>query len=1057
MKKRSIKHLSLCTKKVLLFFCLGIVFCIPQFQAQTNNTCCALACSNGLSPLLYCDDYEHNPGPFYVKLYLRFVNPTDGLVHFDQSFEDRANLIWSNLANAFHGNSNIFFVPGFGGCEGAGSFQVISSNVLPNVSLGLTEFNALRNGSTNGVDNFKDDGINLYIFRDDTDANSDALCVPNNYCYVSGKVDGITGPLSKNLITAHEVGHCLGLLHTFHNECVAIANEPCNTVGDLVCDTPPESQSQYSAYSGCTGINPPFDFENIMSYYNFGRCAKHFTEEQGARMRYYLKNGYGALNQVVQQDIVITGTVDWNISMNVPANVYIEPGAVLTINAPVTMQEHAYIYIKANQTSSSTQGGRLIVSNLVTAACPDKFWQGIIVEGNKYKAQSTLKQGKFSLSSGGIIEHALIGARVQGQDLNTGALLDSQTGGVVTTGLGTFRNNLKDIEFGPYPLINTSIFIRTNFVTTDAYRGGSTAPEHVFLDGVQNIRLLDCKFQDLRTSDFTIATSRGKGIAAVDSRFSVKGASEFLNLYNGVSIYDVVPLLGSAIYGATFNHCFKGIHSTKNENFVFNDNTFNIARPNNFKDNSPHDIIGIYMEGNTEAFSVSGNHFSGDANASFNDQTFGTDVLSITKSNNTITKNTFQDLYTGNRANGSNAMDNNSIYSGLQYTCNQFQINYLNDNNVKPGGAIRNVQGGFDGNDNPLSAGNRFNPNENDTGNAPFEQQFTNEGASIIYHHIPMTSQELSSGYYSANTIQPLQSFPNPDCDSGIEPGCDNPPCSEPFIAQTKSQFYQTKQQWQSKLAAFPSITNTAQRETAANSINTLRYELDTKGKTILLHYALDTNEIKIDSILRWLDLLDNYDADLQLAHYHFFKGNFAVSDALLQSIPVLYGLNGGVLTEFNSIVSVLQTMRASIQAGVAMDELSSSVLDALQSGWGTACNSAGALTRAVLYMNGRSAAANCDGVQGRDWLIEYVSNLADIKVFPNPANASIIIEKAENTQNLNLRIVNLATGRNAMQTVMPLGITSHTLDLSNLPAGVYVIFAGNSSMAQPIKLVIQH
>lgn len=1052
MKKGSIKHLSLCTKKVLLSFCLGIVFCIPQFQAQTNNTCCALACTNGLSPLLYCDDYDHNPGPFYVKLYLRFVNPTDGLVHFDQSFEDRANLIWSNLANAFHGNSNIFFVPRFGGCEGAGSFQVITSNVLPNVSLGLTEFNALRNGSTNGVDNFKDDGINLYIFRDDTDAGSDALCVPNNYCYVSGKVDGITGPLSKTLITTHEVGHCLGLLHTFHNECVAIANEPCNTVGDLVCDTPPESQSQYSAYSGCTGINPPFDFENIMSYYNFGRCAKHFTEEQGARMRYYLKNEYGSLNQVVQQDIVITGTVDWNIPMNVPANVYIEPGAVLNINAPVTMQEHAYIYIKANQTSSSTQGGRLIVSNLVTAACPDKFWQGIIVEGNKYKAQSTLKQGKFSLSSGGIIEHALIGARVQGQDLNTGALLDSQTGGVVTTGLGTFRNNLKDIEFGPYPLINTSIFIRTNFVTTDAYRGGSTAPEHVFLDGVQNIRLLDCKFQDLRTSDFTIATSRGKGIVAVDSRFSVKGASEFTNLYNGISIFDVVSPLSSAIYGATFNHCFKGIHSTRNENFVFNDNTFNIARPNNFKDNSPHDIIGIYMEGNTEAFSVSGNHFSGDANASFNDQTFGTDVLSITKSNNTITKNTFQDLYTGNRANGSNGMDNNSIYSGLQYTCNRFQINYLNDNNVKPNGAIRNVQGGFssDGSQK-FSAGNIFNENT-----SLFAQQFTNEGKSIIYHHILSTSQELVQGFYTTTTISPIQSNTNPNCDSGIEPGCDNPPCAEPFISQTKAQFYQTKQQWQSKLATFPSITNASQRETAANSINTLRYELDTKGKTILLHYALDTNEIKIDSILHWLDLLDSYDADLQLAHYHFFKGNFAISDLLLQSIPVLYGLDGDVLTEFNSIVSVMQTMRASIQAGVAVDALPSSVVDALQSGWGTACNSAGAITRAVLYMNGRSAEANCDGVQGRDWSIEHEFNLADIKVFPNPANTSVSIEKPNNTQNLNIRIVNLATGRNAMQTVMPLGITSHTLDVSNLPVGVYVLFAGNSSMAQPVKLVIQ-
>jgi len=1052
MKKSLIKHLSLYTKKVLLFLCLGIVFCIPQFQAQTNNTCCALACSNGLSPLLYCDDYEHNPGPFYVKLYLRFVNPTDGLVHFDQSFEDRANLIWANLANAFHGNSNIFFVPGFSGCEGAGSFQVITSNALPNVSLGLTEFNALKNGSTNGVDNFKEDGINLYIFRDDTEASSDALCVPNNYCYVSGKVDGITGPLSKTLITAHEVGHCLGLLHTFHNECVAIANEPCNTVGDLVCDTPPESQSQYSAYSGCTGINPPFDFENIMSYYNFGRCAKHFTEEQGARMRYYLKNEYGALNQVVQQDIVITGTVDWNIPMNVPANVYIEPGAVLTINAPVTMQEHAYIYIKANQTSSSTQGGRLIVSNLVTAACPDKFWQGVIIEGNKYKAQSTQHQGKLTITSIGIIEHARIGARVQGQNLLTGELQSSKSGGSITSGLGTFRNNLIDVEFAPYPNLNSSIFLRTKFITTDTYRGGAIAPLHISLDGVQNIRLIESYFEDLRTGDYTLPKSRGIGIDALDSKFSVSGGALFTNLYEGIHINDIISPLSTAITGATFNHCFTGIYSTFNENFVFNGNTFNISRPNNFKNNSPQDLIGIYVEGISAAFSVSGNHFSGGANTSFNDQTFGTDVLSITTSNNTITKNTFQDLYTGTRTNGSNGMDDGIMYSGLQYTCNKYLINYPNDNIVKLGGAIRKVQGGFDINGGLLSAGNIFNENS-----LPFEQQFTNEGKSIIYHHILFTSQELVQGFYTTTTISPIQSNTNPNCDSSIEPGCDNPPCAEPFIAQTKSQFFQKKQIWTSKLAALPSITNAAQRETAANSINTLRYELDTKGKTILLHYALDTNEIKIDSILHWLDMLDNYDADLQLVRYHFFKGNFAVSDLLLQSIPTQYGLNGDVLTEFNSIVSVLQTMRTSIQAGVAVDALPSSVVEALQSGWGTACNSAGALTRAVLYMNGRSAAANCGGVEGRDLSIEHLSNLMDIKVFPNPANTSIAIEKVENTQNLNIRIVNLATGRNAMQTVMPFGITSHTLDVSNLSAGVYALFVSNSSGTKSFKLVIQH
>ncbi|MDX2278932.1 MAG: T9SS type A sorting domain-containing protein, partial [Saprospiraceae bacterium] len=822
----------------------------------------------------------------------------------------------------------------------------------------------------------------------------------------------------------------------------------------LVCDTPPESQSQYSAYSGCTGINPPFDFENIMSYYNFGRCAKHFTEEQGARMRYYLKNEYGALNQVVQQDIVITGTVDWNIPMNVPANVYIEPGAVLNINAPVTMQEHAYIYIKANHTpSSATYGGRLVVSNLITAACPGKLWQGVIVDGDENQLQSTQKQAKLSLKSGGIIEHALIGARVKGQNLVTGEILDYATGGVVISGLGIFRNNVQDIFFAAYSEVNSSTIIRTSFITNDNYRGGATAPTHITMDRVKNIRFIECKFNDLRLDDYTSFNSRGIGIDAKGSKFSITGASEFTNLFQGVHITNLSPLLGNSIIGATFNHCFTGIHSAFNANFLFNNNTFNIARPNNFKDNSPQDLIGIYMQGLTEAFSVSGNQFSGDANASFNDQTFGTDVLSITKSNNTITKNTFQDLYTGNRANGSNAMDNNGIYSGLQYTCNRFQINYFNDNNVKPNGALRKVQGGFSSDGiQKFSAGNIFNENT-----PLFAQQFTNEGKDFDYHHIPFSSQGLSQGFYTPTTIKPFPSSTNPDCDSGGEPGCNNPPCAEPFIAQTKSQFYQKKQQWQSKLAVFPNITNNSQREIAGNSINTLRYELDSKGKTILLHYALDTNEIKIDSILHWLDLLDNYDADLQLAQYHFFNGNFAISDPLIQSIPTLYGLDDVMLTEFNSIISVLQTMRTSIQAGVEVDALPNSVVDALQSGWGTACNSAGALTRAVLYLNGRRSLANCDGVQGRDLPVVSSTNLNDLKVFPNPANSSVTIERTENHQSLDIRIVNLATGRNDIHATMALTQKSISLDTSNLVSGVYAVFVDNSLLANTFKLVIQH
>lgn len=78
--------------------------------------------------------------------------------------------------------------------------------------------------------------------------------------------------------------------------------------------------------------SPLMDFTNIMSGFKPQTCLDHFTNGQGRRMRMYLKQEIGDLEQVRIQDIVITGQVTWNTPMNPGANVIIEPGARLTIN-----------------------------------------------------------------------------------------------------------------------------------------------------------------------------------------------------------------------------------------------------------------------------------------------------------------------------------------------------------------------------------------------------------------------------------------------------------------------------------------------------------------------------------------------------------------------------------------------------------------------------------------------------------------------------------------------------------------------------------------------------
>lgn len=103
---------------------------------------------------------------------------------------------------------------------------------------------------------------------------------------------GTTGTsVSGDRTLAHEVGHCLGLYHTFQggfgggNGC---HTGDCASNGDGCCDTPPVSEAQWSCshtQNTCTGVPSgdvygfdAFDqFENFMSY---SPCQNMFSTDQ---------------------------------------------------------------------------------------------------------------------------------------------------------------------------------------------------------------------------------------------------------------------------------------------------------------------------------------------------------------------------------------------------------------------------------------------------------------------------------------------------------------------------------------------------------------------------------------------------------------------------------------------------------------------------------------------------------------------------------------------------------------------------------------------------------
>jgi len=175
----------------------------------------------------------------------------------------------------------------------------------------------------------------------------------------------------------HEMGHYLGLYHTFEGGCT---NNNCQTDGDHVCDTPPDGTSLPSPCNSFSNTcstddddlspNNPFrpvalgglgDQDDPMEdYMDYGlqTCQKLFTEGQGERMRNALQTTRASLleSQVCQTScgIGITG-IDTSNILTVTAGALVQIQSHYTATVPVTFAwEYNGQVISTQETLSHT-------------------------------------------------------------------------------------------------------------------------------------------------------------------------------------------------------------------------------------------------------------------------------------------------------------------------------------------------------------------------------------------------------------------------------------------------------------------------------------------------------------------------------------------------------------------------------------------------------------------------------------------------------------------------------------------------------------------------------
>jgi hypothetical protein len=123
---------------------------------------------------------------------------------------------------------------------------------------------------------------------------------------------GVGGaPYNQGRTCTHEVGHYLGLFHTFENGC---GTASCFTTGDRICDTNAESNPRFGCPTTATSCSSLDPVRNYMDYTD-DTCMTNFTAQQARRMRCTIQHYRPLLAQICPAATAVTRNAGTNLNI----------------------------------------------------------------------------------------------------------------------------------------------------------------------------------------------------------------------------------------------------------------------------------------------------------------------------------------------------------------------------------------------------------------------------------------------------------------------------------------------------------------------------------------------------------------------------------------------------------------------------------------------------------------------------------------------------------------------------------------------------------------------